>query len=554
MKKVFQTALLLLLLLSLLLTVFGCKSEPGGAPKEDKTPGTGSESEANGEEPNPTPVTPPTTPAVPQPSAIVASQKELWVSVTSLSSIPAFTDSSGVNCRIVQGGCTDGTYYYVALNDGKSSDANSISAIRKFDLATGKLLATFEGLQVAHANDMTYNSVTNELIVVHNTPERWVLSVFDADTLEFKKKINIIPEIYSLAFDPYENCYWAGLSYGFDFVKLDTDFKQIGETYTGKNTGYTKQGMDVDDKYIYFCQYNKNSILVYNKQGDFVREILLSQTAKEAENIFHIGNTFYIGYYNSPGGGELFRTTLSEIEEVEVEITMTELTTIDCYTDSNDVLYKVPQGSCTDGEYIYLAMNNDISSGYLTVICKIDPRTGAVISRTAPFSAGLSNDMTYNGKTRQILLAHNTPEATKLSLYDADTLTLVETVTLDFNFFSIAYDSAKDCYYAGISSTYALAVLNADFERIGTYGGYNSGYTKQGMSCENGYIYCIQSATNSISLYRNDGCFLGQFALPVAENSAQSICRIGNTFYIGYNVSAAGGILYTATITVQSVS
>ena len=37
-------------------------------------------------------------------------------------------------------------------------------------------------------------------------------------------------------------------------------------------------------------------------------------------------------------------------------------------------------------------------------------------------------------------------------------------------------------------------------------------------------------------------------ALPAGANSAQSICHVGSTFYTGYNVSDAGGILYTATV------
>ena len=555
--RIFKYIILLLLTLSLLLAAFGCAPvtetpDPEHVPTPEPEVTDPTTPEGN------TPTTPENDapqlirPTGSQPSTIVSTTEELQTTMNSLFNIPAFTDVNGVNCRIMQGGCTDGTYYYVTLNDGYSENATSISAIRKYDIASGKLLATFEGLQICHCNDMTYNPNTNELFMVHNTPERWVISVFDGDSLEFKKKIEILREIYSLSYDPYENCYWAGLSYGYDFIKMDTDFNQIGEDYTGVVTGYTKQGMDVDDKYIYFLQFNKNSIIVYNKSGQFIREIALSKTSYEAENIFHIGETFYIGYYNSPSGGNLFKTELSVLKQFKVEATMTQLAVLDRYTDADSILYKVPQGSCTDGTYIYLAMNNDVSSGYKTVIHKIDPKTGAVIDTSDSFSAGLSNDMTYNAKTKQIVIAHNKNEPRKLTVLDAETLAYVNTVTLSRDIFSITYDSVQDCYFAGLSGTYDVAKLNASFEIVETLAGYNSGDTKQGCDCDGTYLYCLQSATNSISIYKTNGVFVAHIDLPVVgENTAQSICHIGNTFYIGYNDSAAGGILYTATITIE---
>ena len=368
--------------------------------------------------------------------------------------------------------------------------------------------------------------------------------------MEFTRKITLDVEIYSLAYDPFEQCYWAGLSYGFDFVKLGLDFKQIGNDYTGMATGYTKQGMDVDEKYIYFCQYNKNSLIVYDKNGNYVREMLLPKTDYEAENVCHVGSTFYIGYYTTPGGGTLYEVTPVALESMTVNVTMDTLITLDRYTDANSDLYKVPQGSCTDGTYLYQAMNNDVSTGYLTVIHKIDPQTGQIIATSAPFSAALSNDMTYNSKTGQIVLAHNTPEAQKLSFIDPVTLTITSTRTLSFNFYSVAYDSVRDGYWLGISGTYHLAFVSADLSESTTYSGYATGYTKQSNDCDGQYVYVLQSATNALVVYRTDGVLIGVAELPVTGNSAQSICHIGNTFYIAYNVSSAGGILYTASITV----
>ena len=549
MKHTLRAALAALLVVLLMLGAMGCseKSPPAADPPPSTETGTPTPPATEVTPPAPTPEAP--APKGPEPCDIISRTGTLWTPMTEVFKIHSYTDVNSVHCRVVQGGCTDGTYYYVALNDGQSSNAASISAVRKYELATGKLLATFEGLQIAHCNDITYNPDTGELLMVHNTPERWLISVFDGDSLEFKRKIDLGNlEIYSLAYDRDEQCYWAGLSYGFNFVKLDLSFTQVGSVYVGMETGYTKQGMDVDSKYIYFCQYNKNSVIVYDKQGNYIKEILLPVTSYEAENICHVGNTFYIGYYKSSAGGMVYRTDLRISEDTSVS--MTELATLNRYTDSGGNLYKVAQGSCTDGEHIYLAMNNDISSGYRTVIYKIDPQTGAVLNTVEGFTTGLTNDMTYNSKTDRILIAHNTPEATKFSVYEADTLEHVETVTLSYNIYCIAYDPVRDGYWVGLSGTYDLAFLDADLNRT-VYSGYNTGCTKQGLDCDGTYVYAVHSAANTLVIYKTDGTPVGVCALPVSTNSAQSICHIGNAFYIGYNVSDAGGILYTATVTVK---
>ncbi len=475
-------------------------------------------------------------------SDILFKNNSVFVTMTDLITIKEHSDKNNVNCRIVQGGCTDGTYYYVVLNDGKSSNADSVSAVCKYEIATGKCVATYENIQVAHGNDITYNSKTNELIFVHNAPERKVISIFDADTFTFKEKKTLDIEIFSIAYDPYEECYWVGLSHCYDFAKLDLSFKQIGEKYKGYDTGYTKQGMDVDSRYIYFCQYNINSIIVYDKAGNFVREIALPEFSYEAENICHIGNTFYIGYYRSSSGGVLYKTELSKIETKEH-------LSLDRHTDANGNICKFVQGSCSDGKYLYQMLNNDKSSKYVTTLVKIDLNTKEIVLTAEGLKTGVTNDITYNSKTKQIIVVHNRPEAKEISIFDSETLTLVLRKLITYSIYGIAYDSVNDCYWAGISGGYNFVCLDTNFEKIGDICvGKRTGYSKQGMDCDGTYIYFLQSATNSIVIYKKDGTFAGIISLCDIDNSAQSICHVGDVFYIGHNVSSAGGIIYKMSI------
>ncbi|MBQ9098346.1 MAG: hypothetical protein IJY50_02855 [Clostridia bacterium] len=553
MKHFAISLLWIVLALCLLLTAVGCTPTPSDpesdtpSPEEEQPP-------APDEEEKPAPQDPkPTIEKGEEPSDAISAKGDLWVSMSPLASVKNFYDDNNVNCRVVQGGCTDGTYWYIALNDGKSSDANSVSAVRKYEIATGKLVATFEGLHVAHCNDMTYNPDTNEILAVHNAPERKVISVFDADSFTFKRKITLALDIYSISFDPYEQCYWVGISYGYNFAKLDLNFKQVGKVYTGQNTGFTKQGMDVDSKYIYFLQYKTNCIVVYDKSGSFIRQIDLPQTSYEAENICHVGNVFYISYYQSPGGGTLYKTTVTPRPKTTVTVDMTLYKTLPQYTDGSDNLCKVVQGSCTNGTYLYQAMNNDLADGYVSALHKIDLGTGEIVATKEGLQTGSANDMTYNGRANQIVVAHNKGGGALVSLFNADTLELIETITLPFNIYCIAYDGIKNGYWVGISGGYDFALLDANFQQTGTiYTGYNTGYTKQSLDCDGEYLYFLHSATNSVVIYQTDGTYVGCYTLPESNNSAQSICHAGTTFYVGYNVSDDGGMIYTTKIDIKS--
>jgi hypothetical protein len=243
------------------------------------------------------------------PSIYIEKDNELEVKMTELYTIKKNTDSNGVNCRIIQGGCTDGKHLYVCLNDG--ADKNAVTTIVKTELRSGKVVAKYEGIMIDHANDLTYNPNTNEILACHNAPNYKFISVFDAETMELKETKKIRESLYAIEYDEDLDLYWIGLSGAYDFMYYDSAIKKNSKIYRGYNNGFTKQGVDVDDKYLYFVLYNQNCIAVYNKSGEYVRQINLPVTAGEPENICHVGDTFYIVYNNpSWSGGIVYETTV----------------------------------------------------------------------------------------------------------------------------------------------------------------------------------------------------------------------------------------------------
>ncbi|MBR6579474.1 MAG: hypothetical protein IKK74_11075 [Clostridia bacterium] len=243
------------------------------------------------------------------PSLHIEKDNELNVEMKEIYTVKTLTDANGVKCRIIQGACTDGEYLYVCLNDGASSGA--VTAIVKTELATGKVVATYENKHIDHANDLTYNPKTNEILAVHNAPYRQKVSIFDAEAMELKEVKTLRHDVYAIEYDEDGDCYWFGISHGYDYARYDTVLKKYAE-YKGFDNGFTKQGMDADDKYVYFVLYKTNCIAVYTKDGEYVRQIDLPVTAGEPENISHVGDTFYIVYNNpSWSGGIVYEVKIT---------------------------------------------------------------------------------------------------------------------------------------------------------------------------------------------------------------------------------------------------
>ena len=226
-----------------------------------------------------------------------------------LTSVLAGAVNAVDGCKVIQGGTTDGKYLYVITHNGDKT-INAESILQKIDIKTMKTVARSERLRVSHGNDIVYKKNTNELLVVHCYPDGKMVSVFDADTLKFKRKIELPISIYCMSYDESLDCYWVGVSGGDTFAKLDADFKFV-KRYMSQMHDYVTQGMDCDDTYLYFVRYKKNCVIVYTKDGGYVGEYPLTFPG-EPENICHIGDYFYVVGNNSNwSGGVILKVKLS---------------------------------------------------------------------------------------------------------------------------------------------------------------------------------------------------------------------------------------------------
>lgn len=211
--------------------------------------------------------------------------------------------------NVIQGGCTDGTYAYYSI----LSKANNCCSIIKYRIDTWEEVARKDNVPIDHGNDMTYNKDLDCLVVCNSAPNKDVVSFVDKDTLTVTKTVKIPLEIHSISYNASTKQYVVGISLGFKFAFLDKNFKITKVVNGVKPESTARQGMDSDEKYIYFIYSDPNIISVYDWNGKHQGFVQLDDIAQEfeSENIFHIGNSFYIGYNYKHGS--VYKTSFKAI-------------------------------------------------------------------------------------------------------------------------------------------------------------------------------------------------------------------------------------------------
>lgn len=215
--------------------------------------------------------------------------------------------------NIVQGACMDNTgrYTYFILRD-----ANDRCSMVKYDMETGTMVASKADIGCDHGNDMCYNRNNQTVLVSHCTNQPMLISVFDAETLELKERVNIGYSCSAIAYHPERNLYVV--MGGGAFRLLDEHFDLV-KTIPTRSSLYTSQGIHCDDNYIYRVESANqangaegNILEIYDWDGNYILKLELPDIDMEAETIFHLGKDLYVTCY--PGkkkGGMLFRLSIA---------------------------------------------------------------------------------------------------------------------------------------------------------------------------------------------------------------------------------------------------
>lgn len=197
-----------------------------------------------------------------------------------------------------------------------------------------------------------------------------------------------------------------------------------------------------------------------------------------------------------------------------------------------------PQGSCTDGEYIYRAcvMEDDAP----TMIQKYRLDTGELVTQVTKNSFGHANDMTFaNG---YLYIAHSSSTSTVYKV-DPNTFDIVETFELPLTIWGIAYDATNDLFlFGGVGSAY-ISVYYPNFEFMYRIKPDNPfyGFVRQGISCDSNYIYvALDNAYGAVignekgsrvMVYTWNGIFVKSYHIAIAE--IESVFTHNGKMYIG---------------------
>lgn len=219
------------------------------------------------------------------------------------------------------------------------------------------------------------------------------------------------------------------------------------------------------------------------------------------------------------------------------------LDTVARLTPPNTLAYKnyhVQQGSATDGEYAYTILENQRES--LCSIWKINMADWSVAETRYEMDLDHGNDMTYNSRLNQLIVVHNKPNYTHLSFIDPGTLEVVERREMKYRMYAIAYEEASDRYVIGISGSYDFLILDSEFNRLARINGKDTGLVKQGVDCDENYIYFPQctsdSTTNVVMVYDWDGNFVTKIRVK-AFQEIESMFHVDDEWYITFNASGS---------------
>lgn len=215
------------------------------------------------------------------------------------------------SCDVLQGGCTDGAYAYLVLEDqkrapgGKSGDGECI--IVKVDMATWRVAAKSQPLPLHHGNDLTYNPRTGQLLAVHCYGRPNDISFIDPHTLAVTDTREYFHSVYGIAYNAKRDQYVMAIRGGYDFAVFDSRFELL-RYVKGVDTRFVKQGIDCDDDYIYFATSGENAIVCYDWLGRYRGVYAVTGSDREAENLFHRGDEWYLAFYRGGHrGGSVFR-------------------------------------------------------------------------------------------------------------------------------------------------------------------------------------------------------------------------------------------------------
>jgi hypothetical protein len=191
----------------------------------------------------------------------------------------------------------------------------------------------------------------------------------------------------------------------------------------------------------------------------------------------------------------------------------------------NYLIQNMPRDN--EGYYYQVFMRRDDASNQEdndVRIVKINFETKEIVKISKTLRLNHANDITYNTKTKKLILCHNKPHKDRLSVISPETLEVEKTIVLDNEIFSISYNEKYDSYVVGLSGGKSFRMLDSEFKCIDgkkySPTPLTDRYVTQGICSDDEYVYFAfwdgrtanknpAEFQNTIAVYSWGGEFVG---------------------------------------------
>lgn len=219
--------------------------------------------------------------------------------------------------------------------------------------------------------------------------------------------------------------------------------------------------------------------------------------------------------------------------------------------------YDTLQGATAGNGYGYFTLYNRKNNHVKIVKVKLSEMS--VVKVSAALDINHANEITYNGRSNIIVVANSTPVPKRISVIDANTLTIKYHTTITMprkvkgmskrqrrkfkGIGAIAYNEQRNCYICRMRKTHDFLFLDANFrpfKRVKAKSKLKK-LLYQGLDSYNDCIMVCQSFKgkkkyDAVTVYNMKGKKIARFTMsagsPMLE--LQTVFHDGNQFYAGF--------------------
>ena len=213
-----------------------------------------------------------------------------------------------------------------------------------------------------------------------------------------------------------------------------------------------------------------------------------------------------------------------------------------------DPVFRGFQGGCSDGEryYYQVLMHYELSDRTKDYSCiaKIDLHEKKVVKYSGVLRIDHANDITYHPRKNILMVTNNSPNFTRITLVDPETLEIVGYEESPIPLYALDYNPDRDMYVAGISGKREFCFLDGNLNRIddNSYRTHpaTDRYTKQDICADENLLYFIlwdgkhkdmEDFRNLVAIYDWNGDYRGVLEFNVGVEEPESISIVNGEIY-----------------------